>query len=1183
MKAIVLIGLLSILVCRVFAQNEINIWYKDCTNCANNDEDGSKNYSYSDSKQFKIEDINHNFDRRNTGSSSATKWHRGWDINLSSLADKGDIIVSNVNGTTKIMDINPKLDGGKTGMVIVTIAADNNSNNAFSYLHGWRSDENPITGVRSGDLVLLDPNKDKNYCILDTKNKKAWCEVSYKGDNFSFESDNYTPIYTRQYGDPIYPVGTSGAYSANGDPNYHTHVEVIKPFIFDNDGNYVNGLNARCPAVLLNLTTDQKGLGQAVQKNPNIDVYDATNQPGVSIRYPGNKPTSIKARISIDGVTHPNAPYNKVAMVDQIQYLVTPKSEPLVNKLIAGKSLKGEINIGSNKTRYPESIKDNIGKHYSGNSDGVTGMESFAYNNSTGAHPWDDYYFSDFASRKNSIYYGYADFPRYAQYPDGNYNMAVCAYEAGDAVHFKCSSVHPFSIDNFLPYVNIVNVESFKFLTPEVIYYRAWLEEDPNTSVANNGFLKSGGKFNGKDNDFVTYYRVTASTSESMSNMNCKFKTFVNAAVKGVPLNLMRTEWSFDLVQYKLLDGNDYTLHFEGADYSGNSLLKTHALASQAQGQTILNPVRMNASGTNQWSPAGNATTGFDEYHILKIYKGCGGNKNNPNQLRSGDCFEADFSYEILPDGYSVQFKNLSEGDPTSYKWDFGDGAESSEVDPKHEYEESGNYTVTLTANKNGDKDEKSQTVKIEDVPSGGNLIVEISGSEVVELASHHYYEAKVTGGYPPYQYFWSLYDGFGLGTCPKYYSGTTDAKFGAEFLAPCTVGTSGKIKVTVIDANSNTVESFIDVVISGEAPTCKIVWSGKQIVNSEIDFKIVNSDVLQAIDCKDYYAYYDWVVEGIGNAYYDDNYKNILWWLLGYKFPSNGYYKVTAKGRKDLYGPSTGQFSTIIAIGENLAPQPPNPPFEFFPSNTINVVLGEKLSGDEGDNFYMALLYKNSLDQEGTNCPNRYDFNARSYDAKVTVKAAGSGTVKTYSTARDLYFGNWVGFKLPLFNWNEPNPINLVVGPDNFGCNDITVEVTPRGIYCVEYEPADVFCNPIGNIKQCDNLLYNDEPFSNCFFCPEYQEPAKLVTKYKYDLPIVIEKKCAFLFDPPQMVMNPASVQTLNCGITYLEADVTGGAPFTSNNFTPSGFPCNGSLQPYSKYEWSSFSLGDDVFQLMS
>ncbi|HWQ50087.1 MAG TPA: PKD domain-containing protein [Methanosarcina sp.] len=45
----------------------------------------------------------------------------------------------------------------------------------------------------------------------------------------------------------------------------------------------------------------------------------------------------------------------------------------------------------------------------------------------------------------------------------------------------------------------------------------------------------------------------------------------------------------------------------------------------------------------------------------------------------------------------TVAFTDKSTGIPTSWKWNFGDGASSTEQNPKHEYLQEGNYKVTLT------------------------------------------------------------------------------------------------------------------------------------------------------------------------------------------------------------------------------------------------------------------------------------------------------------------------------------------------------------------------------------------------------------------------------------------------------------------------------------------------------
>ncbi len=45
----------------------------------------------------------------------------------------------------------------------------------------------------------------------------------------------------------------------------------------------------------------------------------------------------------------------------------------------------------------------------------------------------------------------------------------------------------------------------------------------------------------------------------------------------------------------------------------------------------------------------------------------------------------------------TVSFTDLSEGDPTQWDWDFGDGSTSTQSDPAHVYQNDGVYTVVLT------------------------------------------------------------------------------------------------------------------------------------------------------------------------------------------------------------------------------------------------------------------------------------------------------------------------------------------------------------------------------------------------------------------------------------------------------------------------------------------------------
>jgi uncharacterized protein YkwD/PKD repeat protein len=61
-----------------------------------------------------------------------------------------------------------------------------------------------------------------------------------------------------------------------------------------------------------------------------------------------------------------------------------------------------------------------------------------------------------------------------------------------------------------------------------------------------------------------------------------------------------------------------------------------------------------------------------------------------------------------------VQFVNQSGGQPPqTYRWDFGDGATSTEVNPAHEYSAPGNYVVRLQVESENGSAETSQTVRV--------------------------------------------------------------------------------------------------------------------------------------------------------------------------------------------------------------------------------------------------------------------------------------------------------------------------------------------------------------------------------------------------------------------------------------------------------------------------------------
>jgi uncharacterized membrane protein len=58
---------------------------------------------------------------------------------------------------------------------------------------------------------------------------------------------------------------------------------------------------------------------------------------------------------------------------------------------------------------------------------------------------------------------------------------------------------------------------------------------------------------------------------------------------------------------------------------------------------------------------------------------------------------EAHWSFKVVdPKRRMVAFQDESAGKITSWKWDFGDGTESAEQSPIHQYQAAGEYVVVL-------------------------------------------------------------------------------------------------------------------------------------------------------------------------------------------------------------------------------------------------------------------------------------------------------------------------------------------------------------------------------------------------------------------------------------------------------------------------------------------------------
>ncbi|MBD3179327.1 MAG: PKD domain-containing protein, partial [Candidatus Latescibacteria bacterium] len=77
----------------------------------------------------------------------------------------------------------------------------------------------------------------------------------------------------------------------------------------------------------------------------------------------------------------------------------------------------------------------------------------------------------------------------------------------------------------------------------------------------------------------------------------------------------------------------------------------------------------------------------------------------------------------------TVNFTDQSSNSPTSWSWDFGDGATSTAQNPRHQYSSAGTYTVELTASNSYGSDTETKVDYITVTEPGAAPVANFSGS----------------------------------------------------------------------------------------------------------------------------------------------------------------------------------------------------------------------------------------------------------------------------------------------------------------------------------------------------------------------------------------------------------------------------------------------------------------------
>lgn len=104
----------------------------------------------------------------------------------------------------------------------------------------------------------------------------------------------------------------------------------------------------------------------------------------------------------------------------------------------------------------------------------------------------------------------------------------------------------------------------------------------------------------------------------------------------------------------------------------------------------------------------------------------------------------------------SVQFTDKSQGTNLTYLWDFGDGTNSTEKDPKHVYNRTGTYTVKLTVNSTYGSNNATKTnyIYVASVPRA-----DFQGNVLTGIAPHPVQFTDLSTGNPT-TWYWEFGDG---------------------------------------------------------------------------------------------------------------------------------------------------------------------------------------------------------------------------------------------------------------------------------------------------------------------------------------------------------------------------------------------------------------------------------------
>jgi PKD repeat protein len=222
---------------------------------------------------------------------------------------------------------------------------------------------------------------------------------------------------------------------------------------------------------------------------------------------------------------------------------------------------------------------------------------------------------------------------------------------------------------------NIVTIET----TPVASF--SFIVDGRNITVFNNSQHGQDYLWEFGDGNISTEFETSHTYEEDGDYIVSLFVSNICGADIAVDLAIVITPPSCDFNGNPRTGCDELTVQFE-ANASSNTLYYLWSFPG----------------GTPSTSDLANPTVSYETPGEFNVQLTVSNNNFSFNQtetqyIKFGFSAVADFDFTIL--GQEVSFNNLSQNGQT-YNWNFGDGNNSTEENPVHEYDESGQYQVTL-------------------------------------------------------------------------------------------------------------------------------------------------------------------------------------------------------------------------------------------------------------------------------------------------------------------------------------------------------------------------------------------------------------------------------------------------------------------------------------------------------